>query len=46
MRFLIDQPTFALIGQEFATADLGEIEIKGFGLQPVRALQYETRARF
>jgi len=46
MQILIDEPTFALIGQEFATADLGGIEVKGFGTQRVRALQYETRARF
>ena len=46
MQIVVSEATHALIKDEFTTADLGEVEIKGFGSQHIYSLDAEASGRF
>jgi class 3 adenylate cyclase len=46
MQIVISADTWALICDDFACTDLGEVEVKGFGTQRIYSLDAESVGRF
>jgi class 3 adenylate cyclase len=46
MQIVISEATWALVRDEFACSDLGEVEVKGFGTQHIYSLDSESSGRF
>lgn len=44
MQIVISEDTFGLIGHQFLTTDLGDVNVKGFGTQRLYSLDSETSA--
>ena len=46
MQIVMSSDTWALVRDEFACTDLGEVEVKGFGTQRIYSLDSEASGRF
>jgi len=46
MQICISEATWALVRDDFATSELGEVEVKGFGSQRIYSLDAEASGRF
>ena len=46
MQICISEATWALVRDDFATSELGEVEVKGFGTQRIYSLDAEASGRF